>query len=110
MESNLYFSRQDSANDAAWCATEVDPAGNVVFNKWGDCQESVCPVEEGGECDTVGGPGQGQPCVFPFSVGGETHWECTTGSVETGCSTVVLWGVITVKTCKVRTTNKYFCN
>ena len=100
---NFSIFRQDSLNGAHWCATEVDPAGNVVFNSWGDCSVSSCPLEAG-SCDTVGGPDKEKPCVFPFTVGGETHTECTTGQAETACSTIVLWGILTVKTCKVIST------
>ena len=31
-----------SDNGAAWCATEVDSEGEVVRNKWEDCEEG-CP-------------------------------------------------------------------
>ena len=104
VEVNFSIYRQDSGNGAHWCATQVDPAGNVVFNSWGDCSVSSCPLEAGpgSSCDTVGGPDTGRPCVFPFSLGGETHTECTIGRAETACSTVILWGIFTVKTCKVK--------
>ena len=61
---------------------------------------SRCPVEEP-ECVTVGGPSPESPCVFPFTVGGETHTECLTGRLETGCVTYTYWGFLTVTTCKV---------
>jgi len=32
----------DSANEAAWCATEVQASGEVVNNKWEDCGD-LCP-------------------------------------------------------------------
>ena len=58
----LYLCRTDSYNSAAWCATAVDPGGNVVTNRcliisshvptihvsmarWGDCDPARCPVE-----------------------------------------------------------------
>ena len=102
-EANFFIIRQDSVTGAAWCATQVDPAGNVVFNSWGDCSVSSCPMEAGPgpSCDTVGGPSTGRPCVFPFSLGGVTHTQCITGRVVTSCSEIVLWGIFTVKTCKV---------
>lgn len=101
--ANFSIVRQDSLNGAAWCATEVDPAGNVVYNSWGDCSVDSCPLEEGpGPCDTIGGPSEGRPCVFPFTVRGVSHTECITGQVETSCSEILLWGIFTVKTCKVR--------
>ena len=30
----------DSSNGKLWCATEVDSSGEVVDNKWEDCQEN----------------------------------------------------------------------
>ena len=89
----LDLCRTDSYNSAAWCATAVDPGGNVVTNRcaiisthvptihvsmarWGDCDPARCPVEAAGSCEAVGGPGLGQPCVFPFTVDGETHHQC----------------------------------
>ena len=57
----LYLCRTDSYNSAAWCATAVDPGGNVVTNRcaiisshvlfifispvmsrWGDCDPARC--------------------------------------------------------------------
>ena len=34
--------RVESSNGAAWCATEVDSSGEVVNDKWEDC-DSLCP-------------------------------------------------------------------
>ena len=34
--------KAESSNGAAWCATEVDTTGEVVNNKWQDC-DSLCP-------------------------------------------------------------------
>ena len=67
--------REDSV--AAWCATKVDPGGNVVTNSWEDCNVGTCPIEDGEDtCMTVAGPSINQPCVFPFTVGGETYNDC----------------------------------
>ena len=148
----LYLCRTDSYNSAAWCATAVDPGGNVVTNRcviisshtsphhhpcllarWGDCDPARCPVEAAGSCEAVGGPGLGQPCIFPFTVDGETHHQCKVpqldhciedgfhsfyynkcrlqlGKVKTGCSSILLWGFITVETCKVSTRANFITN
>ena len=34
--------KAESSNGVAWCATEVDDNGEVVNNKWEDC-DSLCP-------------------------------------------------------------------
>ena len=90
-----------------WCATAVDPAGNVVTNMWADCHVDTCPVEGSETCLTIGGPSVNTPCVFPFTIKGETYNECVTGKIETSCMTTILWGVFTIKTCKVN--NKFPC-
>ena len=81
----------------------------------------------------MGGPGLGQPCIFPFTVDGETHHQCKVlqldvliedgfnsfdydkyclqlGKVKTGCSSILLWGFITVETCKVSTRANFITN
>ena len=53
---------------------------------------------------TVGGPGQGNACTFPFTVGGQTFTRCTKGRVEAGCVTATYFNLLTITTCKVSRT------
>ena len=80
----------------------IDPAGNVVINKWENCNVATCPVEEEpGTCLTIGGPDVGKECKFPFTINGETFTDCITGKMETSCTETLVWGIFKVKTCKV---------
>jgi len=95
----------------AWCATRVDPSGNVIQNRWGDCaiqsSTSSCPVDTPGtgdrfttpqptripatSCFTVGGPDPNRRCLFPFIHDGKLFNECTTyGLGDYWCSTLTL--------------------
>ena len=79
----------------------IDPAGNVVINKWEDCNVATCPVEELDTCVTIGGPAEGKKCKFPFTINGETYNDCITGKLETSCTETLLWGFFKIKTCQV---------
>ena len=57
-------------------------------------------------CVTDGGPGRGNDCIFPFTVGGQTFSQCTKGKLETGCVTATYFGFLTVTTCQVSTTSR----
>jgi len=72
----------DSPNP--WCATQKDSKGEVVFNKWGDCNISTlssCQAESLASspvsCITSSGPRPNQDCVFPFRYLGVTYTACT---------------------------------
>merc|ERR1719228_976565 len=75
-----------------WCSTLTDTEGNHVPGNWGDCSPS-CPgvLPTPPSCSTVYGPGQGQPCIFPFKHSGRTFWKCTRfgGYHNKWCSTKV---------------------
>ena len=60
-----------SDNEAAWCAraTEIDEAGEVIKNKWEDCDEG-CPGTDL-ECNKE----------FLFNVDGECFNETNTPSI-----------------------------
>merc|ERR1711970_1069364 len=65
-----------------WCATQVDDAGVVVTNRWGDCDTgslSSCEPETISvpSCTTESGPYSNEPCVFPFRYNGITYTSCT---------------------------------
>ena len=76
-----------------WCATEVDSAGVVVTNKWGDCDTgslSSCEPETISvpTCTTESGPYPDEACVFPFRYNGVTYTSCTTQDKDQAwCST-----------------------
>merc|ERR1719336_302602 len=76
-----------------WCATQVDSSGQVVTNRWGDCETSTlssCQEEEISlsSCTTQSGPYSGQPCSFPFRYNGVTYTSCTTQDKSAAwCST-----------------------
>merc|ERR1712013_270265 len=76
-----------------WCATQVDSAGVVVTNKWGDCDTgslSSCQPETISlpSCTTQSGPYPDQACVFPFRYNGVTYTSCTTqDKSQAWCST-----------------------
>ena len=96
-----YYQCTYTDSPTPWCATSIDPAGEVVTNRWEDCSLASCPAEEKPACLTVGGPDEGAPCAFPFTIGEETYSECVEGLRETGCITTTYWGFLTIKTCKV---------
>jgi len=66
-----------------WCATMTDQSGNVVINRWGDCDLdngfSSCEADSqpSATCITTGGPTPNRPCVFPFKHNGRTYSMCT---------------------------------
>ena len=101
LQDETYYECTYTDSPTPWCATEVDPSGKVVTNKWEDCDTGTCPVEETGTCKTIGGPDINQPCSFPFTIGDTTYNECIRGRVFYDCVTYLLWGVIEVKKCKV---------
>merc|ERR1719320_1126104 len=76
-----------------WSATQVDSAGVVVTNKWGDCDTgslSSCQPETISlpSCTTQSGPYPDQACVFPFRYNGVTYTSCTTqDKSQAWCST-----------------------
>jgi len=75
--------KTDSVNGAFWCATELQPDGRVVNQKWEDCNDR-CPRE----CLTK----KDKPCVFPFTYKGEVYNQCTQFDSENGaywCATKV---------------------
>ena len=96
-----YYECTYTDSPTPWCATQVDPSGTVVTNKWGDCKVDTCPVEESSSCKTIGGPDIDQPCSFPFTIGNETYHECVTGRILYDCVKYLLWGIIEVTKCKV---------
>merc|ERR1719410_220183 len=77
-------------SERPWCATEVSREGEVITNRWDDCNlhsETSCPLENETECRTVGGPAPDSPCVFPFTHLGVRHTQCTTeGLGQPWCS------------------------
>ena len=101
MQDVEYYQCTYSDSPTPWCATTIDPAGKVVTNRWEDCSLASCPAEEKPSCLTVGGPDEGSPCAFPFTIGDQTYSECVEGQLETGCVSVTYWGFLTIKTCKV---------
>jgi len=79
-----------ASSPSPWCSTLVDNNGTTVTNRWGDCDTSVCEVENtpGTTCTTVGGPSSGMPCIFPFRHNGVTYTTCTTDTLgQPWCST-----------------------
>jgi len=79
-----------------WCATMVDQIGNVITNRWGDCDTagrlSSCETDSRSSsvssCITKGGPTPNRPCVFPFKHNGRTYSTCTNVSIgKFWCST-----------------------
>merc|ERR1712079_220738 len=76
-----------------WCATQVDAAGVVVTNRWGDCDTgslSSCEPETISlpSCTTQSGPYPNQACAFPFRYNGVTYTSCTTqDKSDAWCST-----------------------
>merc|ERR1719209_804929 len=78
-----------------WCATQVDSAGVVVTNKWGDCETgslSSCQTEtiDVPTCTTESGPYANAACVFPFRYNGVTYNACTPGELfNVDCNTCV---------------------
>ena len=64
-----------SDSPVPWCATQVDSAGAVVTNRWGDCDAtslSSCEPEQITlpSCSTPQGH-----CVFPFRYNGQVNRE-----------------------------------
>ena len=144
----LYLCRTDSYNSAAWCATAVDPGGNVVTNRCLIISSHVPTTHvswPGGVTVTPPGarwrlpgaarlwgarawaspassPSQwtGRPitsarsahCIESASLQHQYHNECCLqlGKVKTGCSSILLWGFITVETCKVSTRANFITN
>ena len=50
-----YYQCTYTDSPTPWCATDIDPAGVVVTNRWEDCSLPGCPAEEAPACLTVGG-------------------------------------------------------
>jgi len=88
-----YYQCTYADSPTPWCATQVDSAGVVVTNKWGDCETgslSSCQTEtiDVPTCTTESGPYANAACVFPFRYNGVTYTSCTTQDKDQAwCST-----------------------
>ena len=60
-----------------WCYTSV----SRTSMKWEYCDVPKCPAYEG-EIITLGGPGGGRPCHFPFWSNGQPQETCISGTVD----------------------------
>jgi len=109
----------DSANGQAWCATSVDNAGKArtfedcsTINNPGYCNADgripPDPIDPPGPlpgaCLTDGTRGTDKyaRCQFPFTYGGETHYECAEWNYR-GSNQGRLW-------CSTQTVNGYHDN
>ena len=68
-----------------WCSTKVDRSGKHVSGNWGycseDCLSSATDEAEKPKClttDESGSAVQKAPCLFPWTLNGETYDSCTT--------------------------------
>ena len=62
------------------------------WEKWYITIYSLLGHQRRNECQTVGGPDQGRPCMFPFKFQGKIYNECPVAHLEdpskTWCSTM----------------------